>query len=85
MISKNELKVSKEDINQIFENIDMNKNGIITLSEFIFGGMKRSEIYTKDCMKEVLRIVDQDQDNLISFTDLRNLLDKDTVSDDMII
>ncbi|CDW71857.1 protein kinase domain containing protein [Stylonychia lemnae] len=84
ILTDSEVKFIKEDISVIFENLDTNRDGKVTFLDVCPALINKSDLFSKYCLKEVLVMIDPNQEKLITFDNIRKLFDREQVEDILI-
>ena len=83
-LNDNEIKCTKEDVNKIFDSMDIDREGRIGFMDFCPCMISKHDLTSRDNTKAFLEVLDSDKDKVISFGDLRRLFSNEKVFDDQI-
>ena len=64
-------EISDEDVAALFENIDIDSNGLIDYSEFVVAAMSQSQLTTSDKLQAAFRRFDKDGSGIITSEEIR--------------
>lgn len=71
--------ISDEQVDELFENVDIDKSGFIDFSEFIVGCTSEKNIYNEKKIRSAFRMFDKDDSGLISRVEIKTALEKASI------
>lgn len=66
--------LNKEDVDKIFDCVDMNKNNFIDYSEFVIATMNEKQLLTTEKLAAAFKMFDKDASGLISTEEIKEVL-----------
>ena len=75
-------EIGKE-VEEIMQNADLDKNGVISYSEFILAGMNRELAKTEKNMKSAFNFLDRDSNGFITCDEMHFALGSQNFSNEM--
>ena len=66
--------LEKEDLEQMFDSIDIDKSGFIDYSEFVVASMNEKQLLTNDKLQQAFRMFDKDGSGFISSDEIKEIL-----------
>ena len=74
-------KITREEVDQIFSNIDYDNNGTISFDEFVKAAIDKKKILTEEKLKAAFSLFDRNGDGDIEAKELKEVIGDDTNSD----
>ena len=74
-------KITREEVDQIFSNIDYDNNGTISFDEFVKAAIDKKKILTEEKLKVAFSLFDRNGDGDIEAKELKEVIGDDTNSD----
>lgn len=65
---------SYQELRQIMDGIDTDKNGLINYTEFLASTTEAAHIFTRDNLLRVFRLIDKDGNGAVDKSELREIL-----------
>ena len=72
-------KVKKEDVDQIFKNIDINNNGYIDYEEFVSAAVNKKKFMNKNTLMLAFKFFDKDNSGEITFDEIEKMFNESFV------
>ena len=66
--------LNNEDVDKIFDFVDLNKNGFIDFSEFLISALNEKQLLTNEKLAAAFKMFDRDGSGLISADEIREVL-----------
>ena len=66
--------LNKEDVDKIFELVDLNQNKYIDFSEFVMSGLNEKQILTNEKLAAAFKMFDKDGSGMISIDEIKHVL-----------
>lgn len=77
----NMVKTAEEDLEKLFDEIDLDKNGLINYSEFVSASVNHKKILRTDSIRDAFRSFDTDQNGKISLQEICDVIKPQTDED----
>ena len=65
------METNEEEIDKIFDIIDVNKTGFIDFTEFVMASINKKTLYAKDRIKTIFKMIDTDNSGTLSKKELK--------------
>lgn len=69
------INFNEKEIDDLIKHVDINGSGDIDYKEFVIGAFSVEKILTEDRLEKAFQLFDTNGDNLISYQEIKNVLD----------
>ena len=82
---ENRIQISNEELHEIFDRLDINKNGTIGYTEYLAGAADLCILNDERYIKEAFKFFDKDNKGMLTKDQIRNSLNKGWISEKNLI